>query len=654
MIAVFSRGMMRSIPQLSTLLGAEICFRPRRPAPDLRAVAGWGAKPSTARARAFAEHHGLPFLAIEDGFLRSVEPGGRGAPPLSIVVDDLGIYYDAQRASRLEALIAAPLATGQAARTRDLVQRWRQGRLSKYNHAREQAAQLAEPFVLVVDQTWGDASIRHGLADEASFQRMLQAALAEHPDKQILLKVHPDVVAGRKRGHFAGSAGALPARVRLLAQDSHPAALIEHSAAVYVVTSQMGFEALLWGKPVRTFGMPFYAGWGQTADELAAPTRRGPASLEALVHAALVAYPRYLDPETGERCEVERVMEHLALQRQMRERFPAQVYALNFSYWKKPIVRRFFQGSHVRFVQRVDAVPDGATLAIWGAQTPTTRAVHLEDGFLRSAGLGVDLVEPSSWVMDRRGIYYDPAQPSDLEVLLQEQRFDEHLLERARRLRAAIVARQITKYNVGGEHWQRPAGTAPVILVPGQVEADASIRLGAPQIHTNNGLLQAVRTANPHAYVVYKPHPDVLARMRAGGAPALDSAPHCNAVVGDVSMARLLEEVDEVHTLTSLAGFEALLRGKRVVTYGQPFYAGWGLTVDHLSPPRRTRRLSLDELVAGALILYPSYISRTTGHFTTPERILLELSQRQVAGGGRRLFMRQVRRLVYWLTGKQA
>lgn len=651
MIAVFSRGMVRSIPGLAALLGSAICYSPRSPSPALRAVAGWGAKSTIARARAFAGRHGLPFLAVEDGFLRSVEPGGCGAPPLSVVVDDLGIYYDASRASRLEALIAAPLTNEKSARAAALVARWRQGRLSKYNHAREWAAPLAEPYVLVVDQTRGDASIRHGLADETSFERMLAAALAEHPDKRILLKLHPDVVAGRKRGHFARAA-ALPPRVTLLTQDLHPATLIERCAAVYVVTSQIGFEALLWGKPVRTFGMPFYAGWGLTADELATPARRGRASLEALVHAALVAYPRYLDPETGARCEVERLMEHLALQRRMRERFPAQVYALNFSFWKRPIVRRFFQGSTVRFVRRAEAVPAGATLAVWGPRNCPDRCVHLEDGFLRSAGLGVDLVQPLSWVMDQRGIYYDPTQPSDLEDLLQHSQFEPALLERARRLRAAVVARQITKYNVGGEAWRRPAGATRVILVPGQVEQDASIRLGTLAIRTNSELLKAVRTSNPDAFVVYKPHPDVLAGMRAGG--ALGAAPGCDAVVGDVPMAWLLAEVDEVHTLTSLAGFEALLRGRRVVTYGQPFYAGWGLTVDQCPAARRARPLSLDEIVAGALILYPSYLSRTTGQFTTPERVLAELSDWRASGEPGRPLPRRLLRLAYWLVGKQA
>jgi capsular polysaccharide export protein len=96
--------------------------------------------------------------------------------------------------------------------------------------------------------------------------------------------------------------------------------------------------------------------------------------------------------------------------------------------------------------------------------------------------------------------------------------------------------------------------------------------------------------------------------------------------VVDVPMGRLLEAVDEVHVLTSLAGFDALIRGKPVTTHGCPFYAGWGLTRDFCEPiARRGRLLKLDELVAAALILYPVYVSRVSKAYTTPERALWEL-----------------------------
>jgi capsular polysaccharide export protein len=602
-------------------------------------MVGWGRKRSHDWAARYAQLRGIPCLSLEDGFLRSMR-FGRDDPPLSIVQDDMGIYYDALTPSRLEMQIAAAHSDEQRIRARSLSKLWSEGRLSKYNHARETDLFPEEPYVLVADQTWGDASVRYGLSDRSNFQRMLEAALEENPHRSVLLKVHPEVAAGRKRGHLELAAVSRLPRVLVVGEDVHPASLIERADAVYTVTSQIGFEGLLWGKPVRTFGMPFYAGWGLTEDDLVPPARRKPVALEDLIYAALVEYPRYIDPETRQRCEVERLIEWMALQRSMRERFPPRVYAKGFSFWKRSIVRGFFQGSEVQFLRTNSALPQSGRLATWGAQPSmpllaaqslkVTEAepndiVHLEDGFLRSVGLGTDLTRPLSWVMDCRGIYYDSTRPSDLEHLLQSGSFDEALLLRAAALRKRIVELGLTKYNVGQGRWRRPAEWQRVILVPGQVETDASIAFGAPAIRRNIDLLRAVRAANPGVYVVYKPHPDVVAGLRKRGSGEGNTTQWCDEVVTDCAIASLFEQVDEVHVLTSLAGFEALLRGKKVVTYGQPFYAGWGLTDDTLPVARRTRRLSLDELTAGALILYPTYVSRTTSRFTTPERVIDEL-----------------------------
>jgi capsular polysaccharide export protein len=628
-----------NLPGLDILLGAPVVHRWLvRNAISYGGVIAWGRKASAATAEVFAEQHGLNLLRLEDGFLRSVGLGNL-EPPLSIVVDNSGIYYDAALPSRLEMLVAADYTEAQHSRARALIAAWRAARVSKYNHAREYEGELPARYVLVADQTLGDASIRYGQAEESSFQRMLDSALAEHPLCTILIKVHPEVMAGRKHGHFDLAAMARTPRVRLLGEDVHPALLIERAEAIYVVTSQIGFEGLLWGKQVRTFGMPFYAGWGLTCDELPAPDRRKPVSLESLVHAALVGYPRYINPETGRCCEVEQLLAWMGLQRRMRNRFPATVYATGFSFYKRPIVRTFLQGCSVRFVRRADRIPSAATQVVWGRKVCAPLAkgstvVRLEDGFIRSVGLGADLVRPLSWVMDQRGIYYDATHPSDLELILQESDFDPELLARAYSLRKRLVADGLTKYNVGISRWQRPenysshggnGGRRRVILVPGQVESDASLAYGAPGICCNLDLLRAVRAANPEAYVAYKPHPDVVAGLRRKGRGESDAAQWCDEVLVEVAMGDLLLVVDEVHTLTSLAGFEALLRGKKVVCYGQPFYGGWGLTEDILPVVRRTRRLSLDELVAGVLILYPTYVSRVTGKFTTPERALEEL-----------------------------
>lgn len=663
---VFNRG-LRKMRGLDEFLGVVVIRCIAGAPAKLTATVGWGRSRFARRAIRVAAARGIPFVCLEDGFLRSVGLG-RNEPPLSVVVDDLGIYYDALQPSRLESLIAGELTHECRARARVLLAKWRAARVSKYNHAREfvsdsERGGLGEfgQYVLVVDQTAGDASIRYGMGEASCFQRMLDAALAENPECRVLLKVHPEVMAGYKRGHFDLAALSSHPRVKVLGQDVHPVALIEHAQTVYVVTSQMGFEGLLWGKRVRTFGMPFYAGWGLTEDELNAPERRHPVPLENLVYGALITYPRYIDPETGKRCEVERLVDWLGLQRRMRERFPAELSAIGFSRWKMPIVRSFFQGSEVRFHEPTEVLPSGTLLAVWGRKQPAAgipaaaKVVRLEDGFLRSVGLGAELIRPLSWVMDGRGIYYDATCPSDLEVLLQTTNVDADLLLRAAALRERLVTTGLTKYNVGAARWVRPpsvCSTTPqssdcgepdskirvgagngalascrkrVILVPGQVESDASLAYGAPGIRRNVDLLRAVRSSDPDAYVIYKPHPDVAAGLRLPGQGEDEAERWSDEVVLDVGMGKLLPEVDEVHTLTSLTGFEALLRGKKVVCYGQPFYAGWGLTVDVVPPLRRCRRLTLDELVAGVLLLYPTYVSRTTGRFTTPERALDEL-----------------------------
>lgn len=619
------------LANLETFIGKPVRrYRRGMSTANADAVLAWGRKPSAAKAEALARRLSLPVVRLEDGFLRSVEPGA-GEPPLSLVWDDKGIYYDATRPCRLDALLELPLDADQVARAQALMRSWRDGRVSKYNHARERSFSSLEPYVLVVDQTRGDASVTCGQADASSFEAMLNAALERYPQHRVLLKTHPDVVAGQKQGYFDVSEVADRERVTLVADDVHAPALLEHASAVFCVTSQMGFEALLWGKPVHVFGMPFYAGRGLTEDAQAAPEFRRPISLEALVHGALVTYPRYVDLETGELSRPERALEWLALQREHRERFPARLFSPRVPRWKRKTLRRFLMGSEL-VDERQHPRAEGHTRVVWGMADSSEPVIRVEDGFVRSVGLGADLIQPQSWVLDDAGMYYNSSRPSRLENILQYEHFPSELLARAERLIELLRRSGTTKYNTGLRSWQRPAGDRRVILVPGQVESDASIRFGSPEVQSNLELLTRVRKENPEAWVVYKPHPDVVAGLRKAGHGEESARDWCDEVITDQDMAYLLEQADEVHVMTSLAGFEALVRGLPVTCYGQPFYSGWGLTTDHCPCPRRTTQRTLPELVAAALILYPTYISRKTGHFTTIETVIREIEQQRALG----------------------
>lgn len=318
-----------------------------------------------------------------------------------------------------------------------------------------------------------------------------------------------------------------------------------------------------------------------------------------------------------------------------------ELIAVGFARWKRANVRLLFAEQRVRFSNSFGESCSGGGIVLWGMRAQhevlPASVLRVEDGFLRSVGLGADWIRPLSWVVDDLGIYYDATRPSRLEAILQQTEFSTELLQRAARVRKQIITARLSKYNLqGGKAWQRPSVSHWTILVPGQVESDASIAYGAPEgvchVRTNLALLKDVRESNPDAWIVYKPHPDVVAGLRKAGTDAGLAMQYCDELVIDAPIESLVDQVDEVHVLTSLTGFEALLRGKRVVCYGQPFYAGWGLTTDMVPIPRRARVLTIDALVAGALILYPTYFSKAGDRVVTVEEALASLLEWRASG----------------------
>jgi capsular polysaccharide export protein len=344
------------------------------------------------------------------------------------------------------------------------------------------------------------------------------------------------------------------------------------------------------------------------------------------------------------------------------------------SKWKHAFLIDFLKPySRVVFMHTRDAYPlspleKSIKVLVWAAKYSSDVKEHvkslnypvylLEDGFLRSVGLGINHARPLSLVIDSRGMYYDCSKESDLEHILNFEEFDSPALERAEQLIKQLVVLKLTKYNLKGNEnksnqaWLDFIAVAKaqgkrVVLVPGQVDSDASIEKGSPQTKTNLALLQAVATKYPDAFIVYKPHPDVLTQLRPGNLHQAKSL--FDLQVTNVDMADLLEVVDEVHTMTSLTGFEALLRHKKVVCYGLPFYAGWGLTDDVLSCDRIQRKLSLEELVIGALIKYPTYCDPKTGHLIDVETAVELLAQQKSKG---ELKLPYHRRLYRWFRLK--
>ncbi len=645
-LGVYTLGFLRDKPLRRILALAGWDVMPGWQPGSCDAIGVWGRRPVSARGLAMARRSGVPLLNIEDAFLRSVRPGFSGSAPTGLILDRQGLYFDVRQPSELEDMLQSGDLSDPSllARAEAGIAFLRQKRLSKYNAWED--AELPEPgFVLVIDQTRGDASIRLGGADEATFSIMLASARTEHPGKRIVIRTHPEVAADKKRGHF--SEADTDARSSLFRASVNPWDLLERADAVYAVTSQMGFEAMMARHRPSIFGQPYYSGWGLSDDRNPLARRTTRRSLTEVFAAAMLLYPTWYDPCRDRLCDFEEAALLLSEEARAWADNRRGAVCIGMKPWKHHPMRRFLRGAkgvplfeHEPAKAASLARREGREVIVWaGKETKALREAcapdvtlrRMEDGFLRSVGLGAQLLPAASLVLDDKGIYFDPTRPSHLEDLIAAAcTLSPSERERAAELCARVVASRITKYNIGDDAPRLEARPGQRrVLVPGQVEDDASIRLGTSDVSTNLELLRRARLHFPDDFVIYKPHPDVEIGLRKGTISEADLAGNADFVARDMSAAALMDQADVVWTMTSLMGFEALLRGSEVHCLGMPFYAGWGLTEDH--GQLCTRRMAKPDLVAlvhAALIAYPRYFDPVSGRACSAEVILDRLADR--------------------------
>ena len=621
---------------------------------------GWGYKPTADKARAFSKSKGIPYWALEEGFISWLNhpTQAKAHERLSYIIDKQGMYYDASKPSGLDACLASAAGYSQV-RSEQLLQQLIKLKISKYNQPRVECPswlmQLREdkkPIILLVDQTLNDASIEYSGGSERSFKSMLSwalAALIKSSSAQVVIKVHPDVILGKKQGYlYRLLSDAVPTslsrRVHLLSQDVAPADLLAMCDEVATVSSQLGFEALWQHKPVTCFAWPFYAGRGLTQDLAGQklPYERPASSLLPLVHAALIQYPTYMHPDTQQSCEVEDIIDFLQAHFMARALRCEKLVVHDVSLWKRSFIPEFIAESAAKLNYASGAVGSGLLNSgvgqhlLWGMKSPglgqKNTVWRMEDGFIRSVGLGADLRRPTSLIVDDLGIYYNGQQASRLEVLLNNCALNDYEYRRAQALLTLIQKNAITKYNVESTRsddlarLQENARGCDIILVTGQFQQDLSMQYGALDIKTNMALLKKVSQQFPKAFIIYKEHPDVYSGVRPGKLEAAAVLQYANEYVTDINITTLFSISDRVCTICSLSGFEALLRGIKVSTYGLPFYAGWGLTDDHYDISRRKRTINLLELVYVSLVLYPRYVNWQTRVLATPESVIQQLS----------------------------
>lgn len=273
---------------------------------------GWGRKKSGLNAVKLAKKHRTSFVLLEDGFIRSIGLGVDSSPSFSLVEDDMGIYYDATTPSKLENILGSYDFANDTKLMDDAshaIAFMLEHNISKYNNAPLVDDVFCKKYglgeqesVLVVAQTAGDASLKYGMLDDFTTDEMINAAIAENPDAKVYLKIHPDVLSGKKSSDI----DIVKAKKHciIIEENVNPISLLKHFSKVYTKTSGMGFEALLCGCECICFGIPFYAGWGVTSDKSKCSRRKAKRSIEEIFAAAYILYTRYYNPYTKKESDI--------------------------------------------------------------------------------------------------------------------------------------------------------------------------------------------------------------------------------------------------------------------------------------------------------------------------------------------------------------
>ena len=269
----------------------------------------------------FALNVNREVLFVGDSFLRSIDTRANDKAEekyvkgISFTFDDLTSYFDATQPSRMELLLNDKnlvITEEQRKRARKCIDRIIETHLTKYNHQpiyEPEIGRKGVKKVLVVDQSYSDMSILKGWGSDETFEKMLNKAIEENPDADIIVKTHPDTMTGNRGGYYTG----LKQHDNIYTQTTpiNPISLIKYVDKVYVCSTQFGFEALMCGKEVHVFGMPFYAGWGLTVDDQKCERRTNTRTLEEMFYIAYIMYSYYVNPETKVQCEIEDAMDYL-------------------------------------------------------------------------------------------------------------------------------------------------------------------------------------------------------------------------------------------------------------------------------------------------------------------------------------------------------
>jgi capsular polysaccharide export protein len=559
------------------------------------------------------------------------------------------IYYNLKKESNIESLLRSHWnPTEEEWNTAHLaiqmINKYGITKFNDYPHIFESAmGGVGYQNILLVDQPIDDESVILGNANEETFNDMLLYAFDNYQYANIYVKLHPDTIDGKKEGYLQ----------KLLVKhglNDHPSIKVIDTHCnitsffhfindIFVVTSQVGFEALLRNKNVRCFGTPFYSGWGLTTDMQTLSYPKPQRSLMDLFIALVLKHTLYLNPFTKKKGNILDLLEYISIQQRHTNRKNVAFYNTEFIEYKNIDILLNADRKNFSAITKSKQIPKHIDDFIVTDKKSTFQEVEplkyrafLSQGFLFANAVNPDDV--LSLIVDHNGPYYDHKAQSDLDYMLNHESYTDYEKLCAEQflidLRGKFLMDMKNEDN-GNILAEKQKSGKKVIFVPGQREEDDMTLVGGDiAIPSDYELLVAILQKVENSLIIYKPAPgSKIKKLNDLGkgclinlASLVKERQNHFVFEFDASISHCIDAADEVHLLNHTCGLEAIVKGKKVVTYGLPFFGGLGLTEDRQKFPRKKREISLEEFALSVYMLYPRYKLPNEEHFTSASNAL--------------------------------
>lgn len=588
-------------------------------------VLGWGYQEETEDLFKLSKKNNLNFHRLEDGFIKSYISGEEDSLSHSIVMDKKGMYYNTSSENDFKELcLKVPFKKKSEEEVSEIINRIIVNSVSKYNKEKNKSSlEVKGKNVLLISQVKGDSSLKFGKVEDISTEDILKDIKErEGTNTNIYVKIHPGSLLEGKESSIdldkCKEAGCL-----FIEGEYDNFNLLKKFDAIYTKTSQLGFESLLLGKPTYVYGIPYYSQYGLTNDLNKEAKLIKNLTKEELFYFAYIEYSFYYSHLDKRTTDIDKSLDSIIFYKNHLNKIDKDLILLDFKDKDKSFIRGLTQSYRAlkrAFIKSKDFLGTSTDLLVsYENKTNLSRnSITVSKGVLEDIEVSKEEKENYSMIFDELGIYYDPEKKSGFEkILLNKKGLSSYEDKRIINLVEKIKENQISiksKLKASKLALKKQA-YKKYILIPGQIEEDISIKAGGLGMNMSK-LIENVRSKNIDSFIIYKPHEDVLSGKEKGISEHSD----CDYIAYTESIESLMDIADEVHVLTSIVGFDALLNGKATYVYGHPFYCGWGLTKDLSNAPMRRTAKTLNELAYSFYIDYATYYYN--GSYRTPEYVL--------------------------------